>query len=64
MKRPTAEGDTLLYSWEQNDHGGSASTSLLNNTKIDGPLIAMFPKSAQFSNPLIYQLPGRQRSDY
>ncbi len=44
-----AEGDPLLYSWEQNDRGGSAGTSLLNNTKTNGPLFAMFPKSGQIS---------------
>ena len=39
-------GDTLIYSWEQNDRGGSAGTSLLSNTKTNGALFAMFPKSA------------------
>ena len=44
-----AEGDTLVYSWEQNDRGGTAGTSLLNNVKTNGPLFAMFPKSAPIS---------------
>ncbi len=39
-----ADSDPLLYSWEQNDHGGTAGTSLLNNVKTNGPLFAMFPK--------------------
>ena len=34
-----ADGDPMLYSWEQNDRGGSAGTSLLNNTKPNGPLL-------------------------
>src|SRR6185436_15260771 len=39
-----AQSDPLTYSWEQNDRGGAAGTSLLSNTKVDGPLFAMFPK--------------------
>lgn len=55
-----AEGDPLLYSWEQNDRGAAAGTSLLNNTKTDGPLFAMFPKSGQISeaDTLLYNSPG------
>jgi hypothetical protein len=55
-----ADGGTLLYSWEQNDRGGSAGTSLLNNTKTNGPLFAMFPKSGQISlnDALQYNSPG------
>lgn len=44
-----ADDDTLIYSWEQNDRGATAGTSLLNNTKTDAPLFAMFPKSGQIS---------------
>jgi hypothetical protein len=53
-------GDTLTYLWEQNDRGGSAGTSLLNNTKTNGPLFAEFPKSAQVSatDTLLYHSPG------
>lgn len=53
-----ADGDAMLYSWEQNDRGGSAGISLLNNTKVNGPLFAMFPESAVVSDPLIYNPPG------
>ncbi len=53
-----ADNDPLLYSWEQNDRGGSAGTSLLNNTKTDGPLFAMFPKSGQITYTLVYTSPG------
>ena len=38
------------YSWEQNDRGAAAGTALLNNTKTNGPLFAMFPKSAPISD--------------
>ena len=55
------DGDTLLYSWEQNDRGGAAGTSLLNNTKVDGALFAMFPKSAVVSDPLVYNAPGENQ---
>ncbi len=52
-----ADGDAMVFAWEQNDRGGAAGTSLLSNTKVDGALFAMFPKSAQFSDPLIYNSP-------
>ncbi len=46
--------------WEQNDRGGAAGTSLLNNTKTNGPLFAMFPMSGQISlsDSLQYDSPG------
>ncbi|HEU6443840.1 MAG TPA: M12 family metallo-peptidase [Gaiellaceae bacterium] len=55
------EGDTILYSWEQNDRGGTAGTSLLINTKTNGPLFAMFPKSAPISesDTLLYNSPNQ-----
>jgi hypothetical protein len=55
-----ADGDTLTYSWEQNDRGAAAGTSLLINTKTNGPLFAMFPKSGQISDDdsLLYDSPG------
>jgi hypothetical protein len=57
------EGDAINYSWEQNDRGASpnaAGTSLLNNTKTNGPLFAMFPRPAQVSatDTLLYNSPG------
>jgi hypothetical protein len=53
-------GDTLTYSWEQNDRGAGAGTSLLSNTKTNGPLFAMFPISGQISesDTLLYDSPG------
>jgi hypothetical protein len=55
-----AEGDALLYSWEQNDRGGTATT-LLSTNKASGPLFAMFPKSGQISlaDSLLYDSPGQ-----
>ncbi|HSS20658.1 MAG TPA: M12 family metallo-peptidase, partial [Pyrinomonadaceae bacterium] len=55
-----ANGDTLTYSWEQNDRGGTNGTSLLSNTKTNGPLFAMFPFSGQISDAdsLLYNSPG------
>jgi hypothetical protein len=44
-----AEGDMVVYAWEQNDRGGTAGTSLLNNVKTNGPLFTMFPRSAPIS---------------
>lgn len=59
-----AEGDGMLYSWEQNDRGASpnsAGTSLLNNIKMNGPLFAMFPNSGEISldDALKYNSPGQ-----
>src|SRR4029079_2312843 len=55
-----ADGDGLVYSWEQNDRGGSAGTPLMSNTKTNGPLFAMFPVSGQISDAdsLLYDSPG------
>ena len=55
-----ADDDPIIYAWEQNDRGGSAGTSLLSNTKTNGPLFAMFPKSGQISlsDSLQYNSPG------
>jgi hypothetical protein len=56
-----AESDPMVFSWEQNDRGGSAGTSLLNNTKTNGALFAMFPKSAVITDDasLQYNSPGQ-----
>ena len=56
-----ADDDPIIYAWEQNDRGGSAGTSLLSNTKTNGPLFAMFPKSGQISlsDSLQYDSPGQ-----
>ena len=53
----------MVFSWEQNDRGASpnaAGTSLLSNTKTNGALFAMFPKSAVVSatDTLLYNSPG------
>jgi hypothetical protein len=54
------DGDPLTYIWEQNDRGGAAGSSLLSNTKTNGPLFAMFPISGQISeqDTLLYDSPG------
>ena len=55
-----AEGDPMTFIWEQNDRGGTAGTSLLSNTKTNGPLFAMFPIAGQISetDTLLYNSPG------
>jgi hypothetical protein len=55
-----AQNDPLTYSWEQNDRGAAAGSSLLNNTKTDGPLFSMFPKVGDISatDTLLYNSPG------
>ena len=37
-----ADGDPLVYIWEQNDRGGAAGTALGSQTKVDGPLFRIF----------------------
>ena len=59
-QRDRRSGRPLIYSWEQNDRGGAAGTAVLNNTKTNGPLFAMFPYSGQISasDTLLYHSPG------
>jgi Metallo-peptidase family M12B Reprolysin-like/HYR domain len=55
------ESDPMRFIWEQNDRGGTAGTSLLFNTKTNGPLFAMFPKAGVISetDTLLYNSPGQ-----
>ena len=50
----------MVFAWEQNDRGGAAGSSLLSNVKTNGPLFAMFPKSAPISeaDTLLYNSPN------
>jgi hypothetical protein len=53
-------GDTLRYSWEQTDNGGSSGTGLVNNNKTDGPLFRQFGIYADVdaAGTLQYNSPG------
>ena len=51
-------GDTLTYSWEQNDRGAANGISLLTNTKTSGPLFSMFPISGQISDSYAHRSPA------
>jgi hypothetical protein len=53
-------GDTLTYLWEQTDRGAATGTSLINNTKANGPLFRQFGTAAivSASNTLLYNSPG------
>jgi hypothetical protein len=55
-----SNGDVLTYQWEQADAGGASGTSLVSNTKTNGPLFRVFGVSAQVSQPasLTYHSPG------
>jgi hypothetical protein len=44
-----ADGDPLVYLWEQNDPGAATGTSLVSNAKSDGPLFRVFGTAAQVS---------------
>ncbi len=54
------DGDPVTYLWEQNDRGGENGTSLVNNTKTDGPLFRVFGTAAVVSDEdaLEYHSPG------
>jgi trimeric autotransporter adhesin len=55
------DGDTLSYLWEQNDRGGTAGTSLISNTKTNGPLFRQFGTRASF-DASIYNPPGQNQA--
>jgi trimeric autotransporter adhesin len=54
------DGDPLTYMWEQNDRGAAAGTSLVSNTKANGPLFRQFGTAAVVSatDTLLYESPG------
>ncbi len=56
------DGDTLTYMWEQNDRGGSTGTSLISNTKLNGPLFRQFGTRAVF-NAGVYNPVGQNQTD-
>jgi hypothetical protein len=58
------DGDTLTYSWEQNDRGGATGTALVNNTKTDGPLFRMFEAYAPVTpaGTLVINSPGENHA--
>ncbi|WP_243395302.1 reprolysin-like metallopeptidase [Nocardioides currus] len=48
-----ADGNPLLFLWEQNDTGGperTGGTALVSNTKVNGPLFRVFGKEAMVSD--------------
>ncbi|MCS7477036.1 M12 family metallo-peptidase [Umezawaea endophytica] len=59
-KASDADGDAVTYLWEQNDPGGENGTSLVDNTKTDGPLFRLFGTAAVVSDAdaLKYRSPG------
>ncbi|MGW6441535.1 M12 family metallo-peptidase [Lentzea sp. NPDC055074] len=59
-KASDPDGDPVTYLWEQNDPGGEAGTSLVDNTKTDGPLFRVFGTAAVVSaeDALKYHSPG------
>jgi len=55
-----ADGDVLTYLWEQTDRGATTGTSLISNTKANGPLFRQFGLRAVVSaaDTLLYNSPG------
>lgn len=54
------DGDVLTYLWEQTDRGAATGTSLISNTKTNGPLFRQFGLRAVVSatDTLLYNSPG------
>jgi hypothetical protein len=59
-----ADGDELTYMWEQDDRGATTGTSLISNTKLNGPLFRQFGTRAIVSatDTLIYGSPGENHT--
>jgi len=59
------DGDALTYLWEQNDRGAASGTSLISNTKTNGPLFRQFGTRAVVSatDTLLYNSPGENHVD-
>ena len=55
-----SDNDALVYLWEQNNRGSAAGTSLIANTKVDGPLFRVFGSYADVTSAgtLQYNSPG------
>ena len=64
--RPTPTATRSSTAGSRTTAARAAGTSLLNNTKTNGPLFAMFPKSGQISDSdsLHVQLAGREPPDH
>jgi trimeric autotransporter adhesin len=53
-----ADGDTVTYMWEQTDRGAASGTSLVTQSKANGPLFRQFGKRAVF-DASIFNPPGQ-----
>ena len=56
-----ADGDALVYSWEQTDRGAGTGTSLVSQTKTNGPLFRVFGTYADVTpaGTLLLNSPGQ-----
>ncbi len=56
-----ADGNELVYLWEQNDEGLGEGASLATSARTDGPLFRVFPTAAlvSFEDSLEYESPGQ-----
>jgi trimeric autotransporter adhesin len=55
------DSDTMTYLWEQNDRGAASGTSLISNTKTNGPLFTQFGNRATF-NASVYNPVGQNQT--
>ena len=53
-----ADNDSMVYLWEQNDRGGATGTTLVNNTKLNGPLFRVFGAYADVTPAGTTQIPS------
>jgi hypothetical protein len=53
-----ADGDHLVYLWEQDDKGGQDGTELTSNTKRTGPLFRVFGRFANVTDSGAFQSPS------
>ena len=60
-----ADQDSLVYLWEQNDAGTGTGTSLVSQTKTNGPLFRVFSKYANVTpaGTLVINSPGENHAD-
>jgi hypothetical protein len=60
-----ADGGNAIYLWEQNDQGAGDGTSLVSQTKTNGPIFRIFGKYADVTPAGTLQIgsPGENRAD-
>ncbi|HCB07184.1 MAG TPA: M12 family metallo-peptidase [Nocardioides sp.] len=58
-----ADGDALVYTWEQDDRAAAGGTALQSNTKLSGPLFPQFATTATVANNTVFHAQGHHHAD-